>query len=301
MTPADRSPHDSLIALLDDPSAATWEPVFRALRERGEAAIPALRAATDTPNPRLRARARALVASYERKRRLRRILSYAARTHGRFGEAFDLERALWMLSAIETERFDARASERVLDLLAEDALMHFAGRKIGQTSIERAMALPDYMGRRFRFVVPKASDGTPLEEDALDRATHHPHNVLLHRVLQKRSGLPLSIAIVWQLVADRLGAPMEIIGIPGHVLVRVPNEGRRILVDPAAGGRPVSRREVREYLEAYDVPFGPDTFTPLSKRAIMRRQVANYMRGLGLRRQLGQAEELLGLHALLDG
>lgn len=295
--------HSSLIALLDDPSPGTWEPVFRILRQRTRAALPELQRAQEDPSPRLRARARALIASHERRGRLRRVVRYAARTLER-GERFDLERALWMFSSIEGERFDARPFERSLDLLAEDAMLHFAGRKVGSGKLERAMALPDYMGRRFRFVMPRDSKGQKLEEAAHDRATHHPHNILLHRVLQRRSGLPLSIAIVWRLVAERIGAPLEVIGIPGHVLVRVPGAatggGRRILVDPASEGRPVSRREVREYLEAYDVPFGPATFAPLSPRGIMRRYVANYMRGLGLRGQLGQAEELLTLHALLD-
>lgn len=294
-----RSHHSSLIALLDDPSPAIWEPVFRELRARGSSTLPALRWVLEDENPRLRARARALIASYERRQRLRRLINYAARTRIT-SETFHLERAMWLFSAIEEPRFDARAYQRTLDLLAEDALMNFASRKTGRTSIERAMALPDYMGMRFRFAVPRTSDGKKLEEDDLDRATHHPHNILLHRVLQRRSGLPLSIAIVWQLIATRLGAPMEIIGIPGHVLVRVPNGNRRILVDPAAGGRPVSRREVREYLEAYDVPFGPDSFEPLTPRGVMRRHIGNYMRGMGLRRQMGQAEELLTLHALFD-
>ena len=307
--PVQRTAESSLLALLDDPSPSTWEPVFRALRARGPAALPALRAAAKADNPRLRARARALVEGHERRRRMRRLIAYASRTSGppsqRAGERFELERAMWLFSGLETDRFDARAYVRTLDLLAESALAHFAKRKIGAGPLERAMALPDFMGRRFRFEAPRSSphDEEP-ESDEFHRATHHPHEIFLHRVLEKRRGLPLSIAIVWQLVAARLGAPMELIGIPGHVLVRVPGAaaggGRRILVDPASGGRPVSRREVRQYLEAYDVPFGPGIFAPMSPRGIVRRQIANLMRGLGLRGQLGQAEELLTLHALLE-
>jgi regulator of sirC expression with transglutaminase-like and TPR domain len=108
------------------------------------------------------------------------------------------------------------------------------------------------------------------------------------------------LAIVWRLVADRLAHPMDLVGIPGHVLVRVPSGPRRILVDPCAKGRPVSRREVREYLEAYDIPFGPGVFETMDDRAIMRRLVTNWMKSLGMRGQFGRAEELLTLHALLD-
>ena len=122
----------------------------------------------------------------------------------------------------------------------------------------------------------------------------------VHQVLAKRRGLPLSLAIVWKLVASRLALPIELVGIPGHVLVRVPSGPRRILVDPCSKGRPVSRREVREYLEAYDIPFGPSVFEPMDDRAIMRKLVANYMKSMGMRGQFGRAEELIGLHSILD-
>jgi len=288
--------HGSLLALLDDPSPAIWEPVFRELRVRGAAPIPELVRAAKDPNPVLRARARALVESHKRRLRLRRLVSYAAKTRDPVGK-FDLERALFLFSALEGPNFDARPYRRELDDLAENARLAFRGVR---GELDRAMVLPNYLGDRFRFTVPKRSDGVPLAEDELDRATHHPHNIFLHRVVSKRRGLPLSLAIVWRLVAERLACPMELIGIPGHVLVRVPAGRRRVLVDPCAGGRPVSRREVREYLEAYDIPFGPAIFEPMDLRGMLRRQVANYMRGMGLRGQIGQAEELLTLHALLD-
>lgn len=52
----ERTPEGSLLALLDDPSPGTWEPVFRALRARGPAALQALRAAARDDNARLRDR-----------------------------------------------------------------------------------------------------------------------------------------------------------------------------------------------------------------------------------------------------
>jgi regulator of sirC expression with transglutaminase-like and TPR domain len=296
-TPRD---HASLLALLDDPSPAVWEPVFRELRLRGTAPLVELEDAARHPNPRLRARARALVEGHHRRLRLRRLIRYVARTasgNAQGTDRFDLERALWMLSAIEAPRFDARRYRRELDDLAENARGAFHGVR---GDLDRAMVLPSYVGDRYAFTVPRRSDGTTLSGDDLDRATHHPHNILLHRVLEKRRGLPLSIAVVWKLAFERLAAPIELIGIPGHVLVRIPAGKRRILVDPCASGRPVSRREVRQYLEAYDIPFGPNTFEPMSDRAILRRTIANYMRGMGLRGQIGQAEELLTLHALCD-
>lgn len=289
------SPHASLLALLDDPSPTIWEPVFRELRARGSAPIPALRLATKDQNPRLRARARSLVESHERRSRLRRLASFAALNRSGIN-CFQLERAMWLFAAIEAPGFDSRPFRRALDELSDNARFGF---KKATGDLDKAMVIPNYMGKHFRFRTPLDSAGNPLAEENLERATHHPHNVLVHRVLTSHTGLPLSLAIIWKLVADRLAQPMDIVGIPGHVLVRVPAGKSRVLIDPSVG-RMVSRREVREYLKSYDIPAGPDIFEPMDCRAILRRHVANYMRGMGLRGQVGQAEELLTVHALLD-
>jgi hypothetical protein len=281
----------SLLSLLDDPSPCIWEPVFRELKDRGRSILGPLRIAARNDNPQLRARARALLESIERKKRLRRLLSYISRPR------FHLETAAWLFSGLEMGEFDSRPFVRELDDLAELARGKFYDVK---GDLNRALLLPNFLGDRFGFKVPKGKDGRELPDIELEYENLHPSKIFIHQVLAKRTGLPLSIAVAWKLVAFRLARPMELVGIPGHVLVRVPAGSRRILVDPCNGGRPVSRREVREYLEAYDIPFGPSVFQPMDDRAIMRRMVANYMKSLGMRGQFGRAEELLTLHALLD-
>ncbi|MDE0896327.1 MAG: hypothetical protein OSB10_07050 [Planctomycetota bacterium] len=281
----------SMLSLLDDPSPAVWEPVFRELRGRGRAITGPLRAASRHDNPLLRSRARALLEAAERKKRLRRLVSYIARPH------FRLETAVWLFSGIEMPGFDSRPYVRELDDLAEIARDGYTD---AQGQLSRALLLPKFLGERFTYKVPTDKDGVELPEIQVDYETHHPGQIFIHQVLAKRRGLPLSLAIVWRLVAMRLSRPMDLVGIPGHVLIRVPSGARRILVDPCNGGRPVSRREVREYLEAYDIPFGPRVFEPMDDRAIMRKLVANYMKSLGMRGQFGRAEELLTLHAMLD-
>ncbi|MDG1500662.1 MAG: transglutaminase-like domain-containing protein [Planctomycetota bacterium] len=281
----------SLLSLLDDPSPAVWEPVFRALRRRGRSILGPLRAATRHENPILRSRARSLIESMEREKRLRRLVSYIARPK------FRLETAVWLFSGLEMAHFDKRPFARELDDLAENVRHEL---KPGLSEFKRSLILPDYLGERFRFFIPTDDEGVELPELEVDYETHHPSKIFLHQVLAKRQGLPLSLGIIWKLVAFRLGLELDLVGIPGHVLVRVPSGPRRILVDPCTRGRTVSRREVREYLEAYDIPFGPSVFAPMNDRAIMRKLVSNYMKSMGMRGQVGRAEELLLLHALLD-
>lgn len=81
---------------------------------------------------------------------------------------------------------------------------------------------------------------------------------LLHEVLRRRRGLPITLSVVWLEVARRRGIPAAGIGLPGHFVVSVCDQ----LVDPFYGGRLVSRAELAarigdlrdEHFEPWDVP-----------------------------------------------
>ena len=73
-------------------------------------------------------------------------------------------------------------------------------------------------------------------------------NSFLNEVLERRTGIPITLAIVYTWVAARIGLPARGVGFPGHFLVRIaqPDE---ILVDPFTGEL-VSRAECEERLRA---------------------------------------------------
>ena len=56
---------------------------------------------------------------------------------------------------------------------------------------------------------------------------------LLHEVVRRRRGLPLTLSILWVEVARRLGVQADPVALPGHVVVRI---GEQFL-DPFEGGR----------------------------------------------------------------
>ncbi len=92
-----------------------------------------------------------------------------------------------------------------------------------------------------------AFHGTP--EDYSD-----PGSALLHEVLRRRRGLPITLAVIWLEVAKRARLPAFPVGLPGYFLVGVgARDGAHVLVDVFAGGdvtaalpgcRPYNDREV---------------------------------------------------------
>lgn len=79
-----------------------------------------------------------------------------------------------------------------------------------------------------------------------------PESALLHKIVQRRRGQPLGLALVAMEIARRLGIPMEGVNFPGHFLLRVP--GADHVLDPCSGRR-LYPRDCRELLVRQ---YGPD-------------------------------------------
>ncbi|UCJ18708.1 tetratricopeptide repeat protein [Pseudomonas sp. MM211] len=78
-----------------------------------------------------------------------------------------------------------------------------------------------------------------------------PQAALLHKVLLRRRGQPLSIALIALELARRLNIPLQGVNFPGYFLLRVP--GADHLLDPC-GGRRLYTRDCRELLLRYMGP-----------------------------------------------
>lgn len=68
-------------------------------------------------------------------------------------------------------------------------------------------------------------------------------NSMLTRVLATRLGIPLSLCVVAQSVLSQLGHQSYLVGLPGHVVLGVPDEGSTVYVDCFNGGREMSREQ----------------------------------------------------------
>jgi regulator of sirC expression with transglutaminase-like and TPR domain len=112
---------------------------------------------------------------------------------------------------------------------------------------------------------------------------YDPKNSLLPDVLAKKTGIPITLSIVWCAIARRAGLDARGVAFPGHFLVRVDAAGsgasdEPVIVDPFASGRLVDsdaatallRRALGDGAELH-----PSLFTPASARATLVRLLTN--------------------------
>jgi regulator of sirC expression with transglutaminase-like and TPR domain len=99
-----------------------------------------------------------------------------------------------------------------------------------------------------------------------------PSNSYLDRVLERRTGIPISLSVVFMEVALRAGIACEGVGLPFHFIVRVfgPDE-RSALVDPYHQGRMLQVDDCARIVE--DLSGGTVEFQPGFLRGVTKRQV----------------------------
>src|SRR5262245_14410616 len=66
---------------------------------------------------------------------------------------------------------------------------------------------------------------------------YDPRNSYLNQVLDRRTGIPISLSVVTMAVAARAGLCVVGIGLPGHFVVKAVGDGQEVLFDPFNQGR----------------------------------------------------------------
>ncbi len=79
-------------------------------------------------------------------------------------------------------------------------------------------------------------------------AYHDPRNSYLNEVLERRTGIPITLSIVYLEVGRRLGLRLQGVSFPGHFLVKLRVRQGSLVLDPFSGGETRSEAELRERL-----------------------------------------------------
>jgi regulator of sirC expression with transglutaminase-like and TPR domain len=130
---------------------------------------------------------------------------------------------------------------------------------------------------------------------------YDPRNSYLNEVIDRKTGIPITISILYMEIGRRVGLPLEGVSFPGHFLVRVQVRGGVLVLDPFSGGAEQSEAELRQRLKRVipegatpDVPVAElplDQFLePASKRQILSRVLRNLK---GIYREKDEPERML--------
>jgi regulator of sirC expression with transglutaminase-like and TPR domain len=106
---------------------------------------------------------------------------------------------------------------------------------------------------------------------------HDPDNSYLHRVIESRQGIPISLSAMYVFVGNRLGLPLAGIGMPGHFLVKIEGEPSPQYVDCFNGGALLTEQDCKEFITASGLDFHPQFLEKSTTRMILARMLRNLL------------------------
>ncbi len=107
---------------------------------------------------------------------------------------------------------------------------------------------------------------------------YDPRNSFLNDVLDRRTGIPITLSTVYMEVGRRLGLRLYGAGMPGHFLVKFVARDEEIVIDPFNGGAILSPADCQRVLDRmYEgkLAFEPRFLVTVGTRQILARMLTN--------------------------
>jgi regulator of sirC expression with transglutaminase-like and TPR domain len=216
----------------------------------------------------------------------------------------DLAVAALMIARLEYPSLDAGPYLDELDVLGHEAERRVAAAvaapdaapaHVDPDGYARVMALNDYLFGELRFV------GNDVQYE-------DPRNSFLNEVLDRRTGIPITLALIYLEVARRAGVHVEGINFPGHFLVRCPARrglpySEDLIIDAHHGGALLSEEACRRLFRKYagpEAPFESRVLAHATKPQILVRVLLNLKRVYVRMRSFPQARDVTELLLAID-
>jgi regulator of sirC expression with transglutaminase-like and TPR domain len=107
---------------------------------------------------------------------------------------------------------------------------------------------------------------------------YDPRNSYLNQVLDRRTGIPITLSVIAMAVGTRAGLPIVGVGLPGHFIVKAVADGREVLFDPFHGGRllaPTDCEHVVQQVTGQPFEASVGALAPLPLGLILMRMLSN--------------------------
>lgn len=216
------------------------------------------------------------------------------RTSGlaRFAEAVSREDVLLDQAALLIGAWDypTRDIDRYRDRLDAIAAEVVPGVSRASGGIGRARAISDHLFDRLGFC------GNTYDY-------YDPRNSFLTDVLDRRTGIPISLSVLYLEIARRVGVIAQGVNFPGHFLVRVAIEDAWLFLDPYAAGRALSPADLEALLRKTTTPdavLEPSIIAAATKRQIVARLLVNLAGIYGRNGDLPRSLDVLERLAILE-
>ncbi|QJD78394.1 transglutaminase-like domain-containing protein [Spirosoma rhododendri] len=245
----------ALISLLDDEDQEVVEHVEKQIRQIGGSMIPLLETEWEGSfNPALQKRIEELIHNLQYESVLDRMRDW------KNGGGMDLLEGLWIVATYQYPDLSLDKLRQDIEQLFYDVWVDF---KDDMHPDERVRALNHAFFTKLKFA-PNT------------KHFHSPANSMINQVMESRRGNPITLCILYMLIANRLKLPIYGVNLPNlFVLTYKDNNVVQFYINVFNRGLIFSRKDIDQYIDQLNLKQLSTFYQPCTNADIVRRVLRN--------------------------
>lgn len=245
----------AVLTLLSDNDGDTVDLVRKTLVEMGPNAVPSLQKAGATAGDVLRETLTGVVEEIRQNDLEKRFQEYSDQED----HEMDLEEGAFLVCLFGNPDMNVSAYKRRLDFMGKEVSSRLSINSSPQNWVPQ---INHYIFKELGF------------RGNIDNY-YDPENSYLHRVLERRTGIPITLSVLYLLISQRVGLPLVGVGLPGHFMMKYESGRTCIFIDAFNRGRSLTRDDCIRFLLNSGYEFQEECFLETTPREIICRMIRN--------------------------
>lgn len=269
----------ALVSLLDDDDYEVINHIKEKIISMGDVLIPFLETAWENNfSPVVQRRIEELIQALQ-------LQSLRDRLHDwKENDQEDLLKGIWLVACFQYPDLDLRKVTKELDSIYHEAWLS-----------HRTYASPHDKVKHLNNIL-----FSKLGFSSNTQNFHSPSNSMINIVLDSRKGNPISLCIVYMLVAQRLKMPIYGINLPNIFVLTYKSEETQFYINAFNRGLIFSKPEIDNYIAQLNIPATDRFYEPCSNIEIIQRVMRNLVVAFEKLNEEEKAKELKALLHVLD-
>ncbi|NQX91522.1 MAG: hypothetical protein HRT74_05230 [Flavobacteriales bacterium] len=282
---------NALITLLEDPDEGIFEQIKKALIQKGDPIVPHLEHYWKYNNygPLFQDRIEHLLKSIKYQSTMDRLYDWKA------NEKNDLLEGALLINGYQYPEFDAEEIRGTISKIRQDIWLELNDQL---TAMEIVNVFNHILYTVYGFEGNKKDFTSP-------------QNSFIADVLSSGKGNPLSLSILYQVLASQLDVPIYGVNLPNHFILAyldenhvgmdagdVEDNGALFYINPFSGGTIIHKNEIDDFLFHLNLPKKVKYYRPCANNDIIKRMLTNLIFSYTQQKKDQKVEELKALHAI---
>ncbi|MBS1557733.1 MAG: transglutaminase family protein [Bacteroidetes bacterium] len=259
----------ALISLLDDEDQQVISHVEEKILSLGKAAIPFLEHEWESNlNPDVQGRIEELIHTLQYDLLRERLKSWYA------GTEQDLLTGMWILATYQYPDLELEKLKQELEQIYYETWLEF---RPDLYPFDQVKVVNSVLFNKLKF-------------GANTKNFHSPGNSMMNVVLESRKGNPITLCVIYMLVAQKLKLPVQGVNLPNLFILTYKDDHHQFYINAFNRGLIFSKQDIENYINELHLVPQPSFFEACSNLEIIRRALRN----------LVMSFEKMGEHAKAD-